>query len=214
VVGLNHHVLVLGATGPTGRQIVTQAIEQGHTVTALARRPERLAIRHPRLTTVAGDVAADEQSLAGVLPDHDVIVSALGRGMVLRSEGLIGRSAPRIVSAMEQAGISRLVFLSAYGVGGTAPHAPWVYRFMFRLMLADIYADKAAGEAIITSSALTWTILAPVVLTNGPGTGRYRVAEDLPIRGLARISRADVAACVLRCIDDPASFRKRQVVAR
>jgi putative NADH-flavin reductase len=210
----DHRMLVLGATGPTGRHIVAQALQRGHTVTALARRPERLAIRHPRLSTVAGDVAADDQAVARALPGHDVVVSALGVGRALRSNGLIARAAPRIVSAMERAGISRLIFLSAFGVGGTAPGAPWLFQLMFRLMLADIYPDKAAGEAIIARSGLNWTILAPVPLTNGAGTGQYRTGEDLLVRGLARISRADVAACVLRCIDDAATFGKRQVVAR
>jgi putative NADH-flavin reductase len=205
---------VLGGTGPAGRQIVTQAIEAGHWVTALARRPERLEFQHPRLTTAGGDVAADDQVLARILPGHDVVVSALGRGGSLRAEGLIARSASRIVTSMERAGISRLVFLSAYGVGGSAPHAPRIFRLMFRLMLADIYADKAAGEAIVRASGLHWTILAPVVLTNGPPSGHCRMAEDLPIRGLARVSRADVAGCTLRCIDDPTSFRSRKVVAQ
>jgi putative NADH-flavin reductase len=211
---VGHHILVLGGTGPTGRQIVTQAIDAGHWVTALARRAERLSIQHPRLTTAVGNVVADDQLLAQVLPGHDVVVSALGRGGRLRSEGLIARSASRIVPAMERAGVSRLIFLSAYGVGGTAPDAPWIFRLMFRLVLADIYADKAAGEAIIKASSLDWTILAPVVLTNGPASSRFRMAEHLRIRGLARISRADVAACILRCIDDPTSFRTRKVVAR
>ena len=208
----DHRVLVLGATGPTGRHIVAQALERGHTVTALARRPERLAIRHARLSTMAGDVT-DDQAVARAVPGHDVVVSALGVGRAFRSDGLIARAAPRIVSAMERAEISRLIFLSAFGVGGTAPQAPWFFRLMFRLMLADIYADKAAGEAIIARSKLNWTILAPVLLTNGAGTGRYRAGEDLQIRGLARISRADVAACVLGCIDDAATIGKRQVVA-
>jgi putative NADH-flavin reductase len=212
-MGFDHRILVLGATGPTGRCIVAQALERGHAVTGLARRPARLAIQHPHLTTVAGDVAADDQAVARVLPGHDVVVSALGRGQALRSDGLIARAALQIVSAMERAGVSRLVFLSAFGVGGTAPHAPWFFRLMFRAMLPDIYADKAAGEAIIMRSTLNWTILAPVLLTNRSGTGQYRAGEDLPIRGLARIPRADVAACVLGCIDDVASDRKRQVVA-
>jgi putative NADH-flavin reductase len=130
-MGLDHRILVLGATGPTGRYIVAQALDQGHAVTGLARRPARLAIQHPHLTTVAGDVAADERALARVLPGHDVVASALGRGQSLRSDGLIARAALHIVSAMERAGVRRLIFLSAFGVGGTAPHAPWLFRLMF-----------------------------------------------------------------------------------
>jgi uncharacterized protein YbjT (DUF2867 family) len=80
-------------------------------------------------------------------------------------------------------------------------------------MLSDVYADKAAAEAAVRATSLDWTILAPVMLTNGPATGRYLAGEDLPVPGFAKISRADVATCVLRSIDDPATFRKRSVVA-
>jgi len=206
-------LLILGATGGTGRQVVTQALERGHLVTAIARRPEQLVIRHPNLVTTAADVAADDRAMARALPGHDALVSALGRGRSLKSQGLITAAAPQIVLAMADAGVSRLIFLSAYGVGGSAPAAPWPFRLMFRLMLADIYADKAVGEATIRRSTLAWTILAPVVLTDGPATGQYRVGADLAVRGLARISRADVAGCILRCIDDPASIHQRLVVA-
>ncbi len=213
-MGSKHRIVVLGGSGPTGRQIVAKALEGGHTVTAIARRPERLAIQHPSLTAVAADVAAKDQALSRVLPGHDVVISALGRGQALRSQSLIARAAPSIVSAMEGAKISRLVFVSAYGVGGTAPQEAWYLQLVFRVILANIYADKAIGEAIISRSALNWTILAPVILTDQPGTGRYSLREDLSIRGFARISRADVADGALRCMDDPASFRKRLVVAQ
>jgi putative NADH-flavin reductase len=209
----SHSILVLGATGPTGRHIVTQALDQGYTVTALARRLERLDARHPRLTTVAADVVADAEAVARTLPGHDVVISALGRGQALRSQGLMARAIPGIVTAMERLAVRRLVFLSAYGVGGTAPHAPWVSRLMIRLMLADIFADKATAEEVVQHSVLDWTILAPVMLTNGPATGRYRLGDQLEIRGLARIARADVASAVLTCIDDSSSIHKRCIVA-
>jgi putative NADH-flavin reductase len=211
VSGSAHRLLVLGGTGPTGRLIVEQALERGHAVTVLARRPEAVSVRHPSLVVSGGDVLAVD--LAPVLAGHDTVVSALGRGMSLRSDGLMSRATPRIVAAMERAGIPRLVFISAYGVGGTAPDAPLLIRLMFRLMLSDIYADKAVAEAVLRESGLNWTILAPVMLKNGPAAGRYRAGEDLRVPGFAKISRADVAASALDSIDDPATFRKRLVVA-
>ena len=210
---LAHHILLLGGTGPTGRQIVTQALDGGHTVTVVARHPDRLETRHPRLSVVAADLAADPDAVDRALPGHDVVVSALGRGQGLRSHGLMARATAGIVSAMERQGVRRLVFLSAFGVGGIASQAPWVSRLMFRLLLADIYADKAAAETLLGRSNLEWTILAPVMLTNRPATGRYRLEEHVALRGLPRIARADVAAAVLGCLDDPTSIPKRYVVA-
>jgi len=209
----SHHILLLGGTGPTGRQIVTQALDGGHTVTVVARHPDRLETRHPRLSAVAADLAADPDALDRVLPGHDVVVSALGCGQRLRSHGLMARATAGVVSAMERQGVRRLVFLSAFGVGGTAPQAPWISRLMFRLLLADIYADKAAAETLLRRSTLDWTILAPVMLTDRPATGRYRLEEHIALRGLPRIARADVAAAVLRCLDDTPSIHKRYVVA-
>jgi putative NADH-flavin reductase len=213
LTGLAHQILVLGATGPTGREIVGQALEQGHGVTALARHPERLAVKHPRLELVTIDAAADPEAIARVVPGHDVVVSALGRSQGLRSGGLMARATPGIVVAMERAGVRRLVFISAFGVGGTAPEAPWIFRLMFRTMLASIYADKAVAETLIRRSALDWTILAPVLLTNLPGTGRYRLSETPPPHGPWRIARADVATAVLGGINAAETVRKRLVVA-
>ncbi|HEX7023218.1 MAG TPA: NAD(P)H-binding protein [Gemmatimonadales bacterium] len=209
----HHRLLVLGATGPTGRQVVLQALEAGHTVTALARRPDRLALDHPRLRAVAADLAADEEAVSRVLPGHDAVISLLGRGQSLRSERLMARATPGIVSAMIRHGVRRLVYLSAFGVGRIPPEAGWIPRLMFRFLLRDIYADKAAGERIVAESGLDWTILAPVRLIDGPRTGGYRLGERLQVSGAVPIARADVAAAALRCVDDRATIRTRCVVA-
>lgn len=208
-----HRIAVLGATGATGRLIVARALRDGHAVTAFVRAPERLATAHPSLRVVSGDVLAEGNGLDGALEGNDVVVSALGRGTSLRSQGLMARATPRILSAMERTGASRLLFLSAYGVGGTAAEAPFLIRMMFRLMLSDIYADKAAAESFVLGSGLNWTILAPVMLTNAPATGRFRVGENVRVPGFSRISRADVADCLVGAIDDRDTFRKRLVVA-
>lgn len=208
-----HRIAVLGATGATGRLLVERALRDGHAVTALARTPERLAIRHPSLRVVAGDVLSDGPELAEVVAGKDVVVSALGRGLELRSHGLMARAVPRILSAMERHGVARLVLLSAYGVGRFDPDVPLLPRLMFRLMLRDIYADKEAADGAVRKSNLRWTIVAPVHLNNRPEAGRYRAGEDIRTRGFAQISRTDVAQFMIRAIDDPATFQKRVVLA-
>jgi putative NADH-flavin reductase len=213
MLALPHQILLLGATGPTGREIAVQALELGHGVTGLARRPERLVMKHPRLKLLAADAAADPEAVGRALPGHDVVVSALGQGQGLRAGGLMARATSGIIAAMERGGVRRLLLVSAFGVGGTAPEAPWIFRLMFRTMLAGIYADKAAGEALVRRSLLDWTILAPVLLTNLPGTGHFHLSEALPPQGPWRIARADVAAAVLHCIDAADTVRKRLVVA-
>jgi putative NADH-flavin reductase len=79
---------------------------------------------------------------------------------------------------------------------------------MIRFLLSDIYADKAAGEELIRRSGLDWTIVQAAQLTNGPLTGRYRVGERVDLRGIPKISRADVAHCILSQLDHAAYIGK------
>jgi putative NADH-flavin reductase len=205
-------ILVLGATGGTGQQVVSQALQHGYAVTALVRRPERLTIRSDRLRVVAGSLPDDRQALAEAMRGQDAVISALGLGHVLKSGGLIARSMPAIVRAMESDGVRRLIFTSAYGVGATHKDVPLLPRILIRMLLRDLYADKEAGEEELRRSTLDWTLVYPVTLTNGPHTGRYRVGEHLRLRGLPRVSRADLADFLVRQISDTTYVRKGVLV--
>lgn len=191
------NILVFGATGHTGHQVVTQALGQGHTVTAFVRNPGKLAIVDERLRVVIGDTTRDESTVAQVVRGHDVVVSALGRRNSFRAAHLIERSMQAIVPSMERAGVRRLILVSALGVGESRRDAPLIPRIMYRVLLSDIFADKKAGEDYVRSSSLEWTIVHPVLLTDGPQTGNYRVGARLELHGIPKISRADVAHFIL-----------------
>ena len=206
-------VLVLGATGGTGRQLVAQALEQGHTVTALVRDPRQLTLASDRLRVVAGSVTEESAALAAAVQDQDVVISVLGVGKSFKSGGLIARSMPRIARAMEDEGIRRLIFTSAFGVGETHRDVPLVPRLFIRLLLGDIYRDKAAGEAYVRGRDLDWTLVYPSGLFDGPVTGECRAGERLALRGFPRIARADVAAFLLRQIEDTTYVRKGVLIS-
>jgi putative NADH-flavin reductase len=206
-------LLVLGATGGTGVHVVTQALEQGYEVTALAHRPERASSLPRQARIVVGSVTDDDGIPADAVRGQDVVISALGRGLSLRSDGLMARAVPRIVEAMERHGVVRLIFTSAYGVGDTWRDVPPLSRIFAWLALRDIYADKAAGEASLVCSGLDWTLVYPVTLTNGPRTGRWRAGERLALRGVPRITRADLAAFLLAQVEDRSYCRKGVLVA-
>jgi putative NADH-flavin reductase len=206
-------LLVLGATGATGQQIVAQALEQGHDVTALVRDPGKLTARSERLRLITGSVPDQPQVVAEAVRGQDAVVSALGRGQSLKPGALIARSAPVIVSAMERQGVRRLIFVSALGVGATAGHLPIAMRVFQRLLLRAIAADKEIGEQVIRASNLDWTLVHPSGLTNRPKTGRYRSGEHLDLRGFPTIARADVAAFVLTQLRDPTYVRKTVTVS-
>ena len=205
-------LVVLGGTGGTGRQIVQQALEAGHDLIVLARDPARVPTPHQRLRVVEGDVA-DTQKMVEAMRGQDAVISALGRGLSFKSEHLMERSVPGILSSMTTAGVRRLLFTSAWGVGDTQQDAPLLPKIFFNTLLRGIYADKLAGDELIRKSDLDWTNVLPTKLHDGPFTRRYRTGERLPMKGMASISRADTAHFILDRLNDPASIRKSLVVS-
>jgi len=201
-------LFIIGATGGTGRQLVAQALEAGHEVTALVRTASKLHGPHPRLRQIEGSLPGEAKPLAEAMRGHGAVISALGRGASFKSEGLIRDSVPVMLEAMRRSGVRRLVFTSAIGVGDAFRDAPAFSRVMIGMLLKDIYADKAAGEELIRASGLDWTMVQPAQLTNGGLTGRYRAAEDLKLGGIPRISRADTAHFLLGLPGDASSIGK------
>jgi len=109
--------------------------------------------------------------------------------------------------------VRRLIVMSGYGVGITYRDMPLIPRVMIRVLLKNLYADKAAGEEAIFHSGLDWTIAYASTLTNGAKTGVYRVGERLALSGLPRISRADVADFLLKQLNDRTYLKKGVLVS-
>ena len=205
-------VLVLGATGGTGQQVVTQGLKLGFEVTAFVRNPQGLSATSDRLRVLTGNVLDDDHALAAAVKGQDAVISTLGVGKSFHSGGLIAGSATRVVRAMEAAGVRRLIWTSAFGVGDTIRDTPLVPRIFIRLLLQDVYRDKEAGEAVIDRSTLDWTVVHPVGLSDRPGTGTYRVGEHRKLRGFPTIARADVASCLLALVDDVTLLNRHVLV--
>ena len=206
-------IVVFGANGPTGRQVVSQALAAGHEVTAFVRDPAAFDLAHERLRVAVGDTLRDDAKVADAVRGQDVVVSALGRRASFKSENLIRLSLQSIVSAMERNGVRRLIVVSAFGVGDSHREAPLVPRIMYRLLLGDIFADKKAAEEDLKRSSVDWIVAYPVMLTDGPLTARYRVGEHLELSGMPKVSRADVAHFVLSQLEGRDYVRKVAVLA-
>jgi len=204
------NILVFGATGATGQQVVKQALRRGHRVTAFVRRPEALETAD-NVRIVVGDATRDKSKIAEAMSGQELVISALGRRNSFRSDHLISRSMEAIVPSMKQAGVSRMILMSSFGVGESLRDAPIIPGIMFRVLLKDIFADKESAERELRASGLDWTIVHPVLLTNRPLTGRYRVGERLDLHGMPKISRADVAHFILTEAENP-RFVQRVVV--
>lgn len=193
-------VLVFGATGTVGRELVRQALEMGHTVTAFARDPSKLEIKHPSLEIIEGDVmdsALVDRAVAG----HDAVLVALGAGTKgqVRSTGTCN-----IIQAMQRNGVRRLVCLSTLGVGDSRAHLNFYWKYiMFGMLLRAAFADHVSQEEHVIRSGLDWTIVRPAAYTDGERTGNYRHGFPATAKGLKlKISRADVADFVLTQLAD------------
>ena len=206
-------IVVFGATGGTGRHVIEQALAQGHDLTAFVRNAEALAMRHDRLRVIVGDSTGDPARIEAAIREQDVVVSALGRRNSLRSDGLITKSLAAIIPAMERAGVRRIFLVSAHGVGESGRNAPLVPRIMYKLLLAGLFADKKSAGDALRASGLDWTIMYPVMLTDGLVTGRYRVGEVLQLSGMPKIARADVAHFIVSQLESDTWLRKGAVIS-
>lgn len=200
---------VFGATGGTGQQVIRQALEAGHEVTALARRPEALPISDDRLRVVAGDVL-DPASAAGPVAEADAVVSTLGIGYSRKPTVVYSLGTSNIMDAMRAARVRRLVCLSTAGMDsspGASLLVHALHALVLRRLLRHPYADMLEMERRLADSDLDWTVVRAARLTNGPRRGNYRTAVRRSAgRGLS-ISRADLAACLLRCTGDSSVHR-------
>jgi putative NADH-flavin reductase len=211
---MTRKLLLLGATGATGRQLLAQALEQGHEITALVRKRDKLILDSARLSMVIGD-ARDPAAVDDAVEGMEAVLCALGtrsaRSFV--SSDLMTASMQALVPAMKRRGVRRLIVESALGVGASAGGAPLSARLAFATALRQLGKDKAEAEAYLRASDLDWTVVYPPSLTNGPLTGGYRYGHTLALKGVPSISRADVAHFMLRQLTDTTFSRRTAIVS-
>jgi putative NADH-flavin reductase len=186
------NLLVFGASGGTGRHIVTQALARGVDVTAFVRRGNSLALQRG-LEIVEGDVG-NAAAVATAIAARDVVISALGVGTPLKADPVVRAGVDHIVQAMEAGPTRRLIYLSFIGVTASRTAAGPLIRYVARFPLRHEIADHEQKERRIQTSALQWTIVRAPKLTDGPQTGSYCVGEAIVATSFfPRLSRADVA---------------------
>lgn len=189
-------IVVLGATGQTGRLVLERGLATGHTLTAVVRSEARDPLPGD-VETVRADVT-QANSLAPVLAGADAVIGTLGttRGPLME------RSTAALLEALDGRGPRRIVLLSGYSVITDRLSRP--ARFMATTVMKAMSQDKATSERLLRASATNWTIVHAARLTNGPATGRARVAEPPERIGLGdSVSRADVADYLVRAVADP-----------
>ena len=203
-------ILVLGATGGTGRLIVSDAVAKGHSVLALVRSAAGADL--PGAELIEGD-ARDESTLGRALDGCKAVVSALGTGMGFRKISLLTDATRALIPAMTRSGVRRLVCISALGVGDSRGHGGFVFDRLFQpLLLSQAYKDKDRQEAAIRASSLDWVIVRPAMLTDDPAQGSIRAVINLAGINGGKIARADVAQFVVDQLTTDTWLRRTPVV--
>jgi putative NADH-flavin reductase len=203
---------IFGASGNTGLELVKQALEKGHLVTAFVRDPSRLSIKHDHLEIFAGDVV-DSESVAKAVQGQDVVICALGAGSDLKQTTVRTTGTTNIVQAMKQHGVQRLLIISAMGTGDSWDTLSLISKFLYATLLKNSREDHEAQESVVKKSGLDWTIIRPSGLTNDPQTGIYDVGENIPAK-TSRISRADIAYMLLKEVEQNILLHKAVTITK
>lgn len=202
-------LLIVGATGGTGKALVREALERGHEVTAFVRKPSKLPLRHERLTLAQGNVL-DPASVDAAVRGQDAVVSALGHKRWLYPTRILSEGTRNLIRAMESHRVRRLVCQTSLGIGDRFGRMGLYYTLFVGLFILPFYFyDKVRQERLIRASSLDWVIVRPGALTNGKKRGLYRHGPRIGNwLWTVRISRADVADFMLDQVTDDRYLRR------
>lgn len=196
-------IIVVGATGGTGRAVVLQALERQYVVTALVRDEAGLDIAHPRLRVVRGNVL-DYATVIAAVRGQDAVVCALGHKRFFYPTRILSEGTSNIVRAMDAEGVRRLICQTSLGIGHSVGRMGVYYSLLvIPLILPFYFWDKTRQERVIAASDTTWTIVRPTALTNATGRGAVRHGADVgSLIWTRRVARADVARFLLDQLSD------------
>jgi uncharacterized protein YbjT (DUF2867 family) len=209
-------LLVIGASRGIGLAVVRQALRRGFAVRAFARSAAKMASLSSGALEMYTGNALDPNDIAAALTGVDAVILTLGVGtgveLLFGPVRLFSAATRIIVPAMQSAGIARLICVTGFGAGESRQSIGCLERLPFQLLLGRAYEDKTRQEQLIRDSGLEWVIARPVILTNGPATGRYQVLERPEDWRNSLITRADVADFLLKQVEGGAWLRKTPVL--
>ena len=203
-------VTVFGASGQTGRLVVRDLLDKGHSVRAFVRDPSRLALTDPMLEVAVGD-AKDPVAVDAAVVGADAVISALGSTRNEKAP-VFSASIKVIISAMESHGCSPLSLISAQGVGSEPDDGLALPLRIMRSLLGEPIRDMRRMEDVVKACNLEWTIIRPGGLNDEP-LGRYDVIEGNAIKGGGRTRRADLANALVLAVTEHRWPRKAVSIA-
>jgi putative NADH-flavin reductase len=203
-------IIVFGATGGTGKLVVAQALQAGNKVTAVARNPNALIIRHKNLEIIKGDVF-QPGTFENAIKEKDAVVSCLGvRNR--KPTTLYSGAVSKIIKAMQKENVHRIICLSA-GAVIVSPKGSLMMKFVAKNILQRLfkhsYADMLVMEKMLEVTDLNWTVIRPPWLRDAKHTSKYRTSINEHLRNPSKISRADLAGYIVNHLTDEKTFKAR-----
>lgn len=200
-------VIVFGATGTVGIEIVKQALEKGYAVTAFVRNPEkREQLKHKNLSIYNGDVT-NLNDVEKAIQNHDAVICALGDGKTGKIRAI---GTQHIINAMNKLAIKRFICQSTLGMGESYGNLNFIWKhIMFGMLLKKAFQDHQLQEQYILDSELDYTLVRPSALTDGAVTNAYKAGFDGKYKKLGlKITRTDVADFMLRQLENDEYIKK------
>jgi putative NADH-flavin reductase len=202
-------LLIIGGTGGTGKELIKQALEQGHILTALVRNPEKIKTIHQNLCVIKGNVL-EFNKVQQVVAGQDAVLSTLGHKRFFIKTNILSEGTKNIIDAMEKHKVNRFICVTSLGINDSRFKLGLYYTlFVIPFIIFFYFRDKAKQEKIIRGSKLNWTIVRPGQLTNGRKRGNYKHGANVGNYILTKmISRADVAHFILCQLSDATYLQK------
>lgn len=204
-------IIVFGASGKTGIEVVKQALEKGHEVVAFVRNPHKITIVDSRLTIVKGDVT-DRNAVMEAVKGVDGVIVALGASADMQSDVVLATGTTNIITAMKQYSVKRIIIQSSYPMSGYEDGIAFLKQVEMGEeqigMMKPVLDDKRKQIEVVLQSGLEYVVVKPMMLTDEVKTEKYRVAENLEVKPGDKISRADVADFMLKALTNTEFDRK------
>ncbi|HTI09328.1 MAG TPA: SDR family oxidoreductase [Puia sp.] len=198
-------ILILGATGRTGRLIVEEALKQGYDLNVLVRDKNKISFSSKSIKVYQG-TPARQTDLAIAMQGCDLVISALGIvrasdapwSKLITDKNFISESIKNVIAEADQQNLKRLITVSAWGVGETKKEIPFWLRWLINhTNLGPVYAEHEAEEKLLASSNLNWTAVRPVALNESKKTKTLKVSFNNSPKPSLQISRQSVAKFIV-----------------